>query len=92
MVKVNIGVQSIPAVFAFSKGRPVDGFMGALPDSRYASIGDLPPVIPVFPLRQALLLPRVSLPLNIFEQRYLAMVEPALGNARIIGMVPAKGS
>ncbi|NND50373.1 MAG: peptidase S16, partial [Rhizobiales bacterium] len=44
----------------------------------------------VFPLRQALLLPRASLPLNIFEPRYLAMVEAALGNARIIGMVQPK--
>ena len=44
LVKVNIdenpqiagqlGVQSIPAVFAFSRGRPVDGFMGALPESQ----------------------------------------------------------
>src|SRR3954454_15075350 len=29
-----LGVQSIPAVFAFSKGQPVDGFMGALPESQ----------------------------------------------------------
>src|SRR5215207_10941922 len=29
-----LGVQSIPAVFAFSQGRPVDGFMGALPESQ----------------------------------------------------------
>jgi putative thioredoxin len=44
LVKLNIdehpqipgqmGVQSIPAVFAFQDGRPVDGFMGALPESR----------------------------------------------------------
>ncbi len=29
-----LGVQSIPAVFAFQKGQPVDGFMGALPESQ----------------------------------------------------------
>src|SRR3954451_1522336 len=29
-----LGVQSIPAVFAFSKGQPIDGFMGALPESQ----------------------------------------------------------
>src|SRR5690349_109436 len=29
-----LGVQSIPAVFAFSKGQPVDGFMGALPEGQ----------------------------------------------------------
>jgi putative thioredoxin len=47
LVKLNIddhpeipgqmGIQSIPAVFAFQDGRPVDGFMGALPESRVAA-------------------------------------------------------
>ena len=60
------------------------------PDSAYTSVSDLPATIPVFPLRQALLLPRASLPLNIFEPRYLDMVETALGSARIIGMVQPK--
>jgi putative thioredoxin len=32
-----LGVQSIPAVFAFSKGQPIDGFMGALPESQVKS-------------------------------------------------------
>jgi len=53
----------------------------------YLSPADLPPVIPVFPLTGALLLPRAELPLNIFEPRYLAMVDAALGGARLIGMV-----
>ncbi|MEO0636271.1 MAG: co-chaperone YbbN [Pseudomonadota bacterium] len=35
-----LGVQSIPAVFAFSKGQPIDGFMGALPQSEVASFID----------------------------------------------------
>lgn len=48
---------------------------------------DLPDSIPIFPLAGALLLPRGELPLNIFEPRYLAMVEDALGTARVIGMV-----
>jgi len=47
----------------------------------------LPPVIPVFPLPGALLLPRAQLPLNIFEPRYLAMVDDALVRPRIIGMI-----
>jgi hypothetical protein len=38
---------------------------------RYSTVGDLPVVIPVFPLAGALLLPRTDLPLNIFEPRYL---------------------
>ncbi len=50
LVKINIdahpaiagqlGVQSIPAVFAFDKGRPVDGFMGALPESQVKAFID----------------------------------------------------
>lgn len=43
--------------------------------------------IPIFPLRGAVLLPRAQLPLNIFEPRYLAMTEHALGHGRLIGMV-----
>lgn len=52
---------------------------------------DLPDVIPVFPLPEALLLPRGRLPLNIFEPRYLAMFEDALKTShRFIGMVQPK--
>jgi Lon protease-like protein len=47
----------------------------------------LPPVLPIFPLTGVLLLPRGRLPLNIFEPRYLAMVEDALGAGRMIGMI-----
>lgn len=56
--------------------------------TRWFSIHELPPVIPVFPLEGALLLPRARLPLNIFEPRYLAMVDDALRNDhRLIGMI-----
>jgi len=51
------------------------------------SITELPRVIPVFPLPGALLLPFGKLPLNIFEPRYLAMVEDALAGDRVIGMI-----
>ena len=47
----------------------------------------LPEVIPVFPLSGALLLPRGRLPLNVFEPRYLAMVDTALAGDRIIGII-----
>lgn len=57
---------------------------------------DLPDVLPVFPLRQALLLPRTPLPLHIFEPRYIQMLEDALKTThRLIGMVqpnPCPGS
>jgi Lon protease-like protein len=48
---------------------------------------DLPGVLPVFPLPGALLLPRGQMPLNIFEPRYLAMIDDALGRGRVIGMI-----
>jgi Lon protease-like protein len=48
---------------------------------------DCPDVVPVFPLSGALLLPRGQMPLNIFEPRYLAIVDAALKDARMIGMV-----
>jgi Lon protease-like protein len=49
---------------------------------------DLPEIIPVFPLPGALLLPRGQMPLNVFEPRYLAMVDDALASRhRLIGMI-----
>ena len=53
----------------------------------YKGPADCPPIIPVFPLPGALLLPRGQMPLNIFEPRYLAMVDDALRTERVIGMV-----
>ena len=54
----------------------------------YHNPDDLPEVIPVFPLAGALLLPRGQLPLNIFEPRYLAMIDDALRSGlRLIGMI-----
>jgi Lon protease-like protein len=50
------------------------------------SLEALPRRIPIFPLAGALLLPRTQLPLNIFEPRYLAMVNDAIAGQRMIGM------
>jgi Lon protease-like protein len=47
----------------------------------------LPTEFAVFPLPGALLLPRARLPLNMFEPRYLAMVEDALAAGRMFGMI-----
>ena len=55
-------------------------------NSLYRGPQDLPSEIPVFPLAGALLLPRGELPLNIFEPRYLAMVDDILKGARVIGI------
>ncbi|HEY1612811.1 MAG TPA: LON peptidase substrate-binding domain-containing protein [Rhizomicrobium sp.] len=48
---------------------------------------ELPEILPVFPLTGAVLFPRGQLPLNVFEPRYLTMVDWALAGARVIGMV-----
>lgn len=53
----------------------------------YHKIEELPGVIPVFPLRAALLLPRGEMPLNVFEPRYLQMIDDAIKGHRIIGMI-----
>jgi hypothetical protein len=53
----------------------------------YASVGDLPRTLALFPLPGALLLPRGQMPLNIFEPRYVAMIDAALGGSRLIGMI-----
>jgi uncharacterized protein len=56
--------------------------------TRLFSPADLPAVIPIFPLPGALLLPRARLPLNIFEPRYLAMLDDTLRTEhRLIGMI-----
>jgi uncharacterized protein len=57
-------------------------------NTAYKGPEDLPGVIPVFPLPGALLLPRGQMPLNIFEPRYLAMIDDALrSGVRLIGMI-----
>ena len=53
----------------------------------YRNPGDLPEAIPVFPLPGALLLPRADMPLNIFEPRYVAMIDWALKHERVVGMI-----
>jgi Lon protease-like protein len=57
-------------------------------NSEYHGPGDLPETIPVFPLSGALLLPRGQMPLNIFEPRYLEMVDDSLRDGhRMIGII-----
>jgi hypothetical protein len=58
---------------------------------RYPSIASLPVSVPVFPLRGVIMLPRASLPLNVFEPRYLRMFEDVLAGNRVVGIVqPAR--
>ena len=53
----------------------------------YATPADLPEHIPLFPLAGALLLPFSQRPLNIFEPRYIQMVDDALAGDRLIGLI-----
>jgi Lon protease-like protein len=53
----------------------------------YRLAKDLPTAIPVFPLAGALLLPGGRMPLNIFEPRYLQMIDQAMAGSRLIGMI-----
>ena len=57
-------------------------------NAEYRGPGELPELIAVFPLPGALLLPRGQMPLNIFEPRYLAMIDDAFRDGhRLIGMI-----
>lgn len=53
----------------------------------YRGEPDLPSSVAVFPLEAALLLPGGRMPLNVFEPRYLAMVDEAVAGDRLIGMI-----
>jgi len=54
---------------------------------RFLTLSDLPQTLPVFPLTGVLLLPRSALPLNIYEPRYLEMIDDVLSGNRLIGMI-----
>ena len=56
-------------------------------NASYNRITDLAETLPLFPLSGALLLPGCNMPLNIFEPRYLAMVEAALQGERLVGII-----
>jgi Lon protease-like protein len=56
----------------------------------YHATSDLPPELAVFPLSGALLLPRGQLPLNVFEPRYLAMIDAVMSGSRVIGMIQTR--
>ncbi|RDE08508.1 LON peptidase substrate-binding domain-containing protein [Pelagibacterium lacus] len=59
---------------------------------RPASIADLPESIALFPLSGALLLPGTHRPLNIFEPRFVAMIDDALAGERMIGLIQPRDS
>ena len=60
------------------------------PVSRYRNLDDLPGQLPLFPLRGAILLPRTGLPLNVFEPRYLTMLDTVISTNRLLGIIQPK--
>ena len=53
-------------------------------------IEELPKKIPVFPLSNFIIFPEITVPLNIFEPRYINMVDDSMKNSRMIGMIQPK--
>ena len=55
-------------------------------------ITDLPEIIPVFPLNNFIIFPKTTVPLNIFESRYIKMVDHSMKTNKLIGMIQPKNS
>ena len=53
-------------------------------------IEDLPKIIPVFPLSNFIIFPNTAVPLNIFEPRYIDMINDSMKNNKLIGMIQPK--
>ena len=52
---------------------------------------ELPKILPVFPLSNFIIFPRTTVPLNIFEPRYIQMIDESIKSNRMIGMIQPKG-
>ena len=53
---------------------------------------DLPKKIPIFPLSNFIIFPKTSVPLNIFEPRYVEMINESMKSNKLIGMIQPKNS
>ncbi len=53
---------------------------------------DLPKIIPVFPLSNFIIFPQTTIPLNIFEPRYIEMINDSLGANKLIGLIQPKNN
>ena len=51
---------------------------------------DLPKIIPIFPLSNFIIFPKTTVPLNIFEPRYIEMINDSMKNDKFIGMIQPK--
>ena len=54
-------------------------------------MNDYPKIIPIFPLSGVIYFPKTNLPLNVFEQRYLHLVDDAYKKDKLMGMVQSRG-
>ncbi|KAA0969657.1 ATP-dependent protease [Aureimonas fodinaquatilis] len=61
--------------------------MGQAGNLNYTRVEEVPETVPVLPLEGALLLPGGQMPLNIFEPRYVAMIDDAFASERVIGII-----
>ena len=52
----------------------------------------LPPTIPIFPLSNFIIFPNTTVPLNIFEPRYIQMIDDSMKSHRMIGMIQPRKS
>ena len=53
---------------------------------------ELPKIIPVFPLSNFIIFPKTTVPLNIFEPRYIDMINDSMKSNKLIGMIQPKSS
>ena len=53
---------------------------------------ELPKTIPIFPLSNFILFPKTTVPLNIFEPRYIDMINDSMKSNKIVGMIQPKNS
>ncbi len=54
------------------------------------NLKDLPNIIPVFPLSNFIIFPKTAVPLNIFEPRYIEMINDSMNSNKLIGMIQPK--
>ena len=55
-------------------------------------VNNLPKEIPIFPLSNFIIFPKTTVPLNIFEPRYIEMIDDAMKENRLVGMIQPKKS
>ena len=53
---------------------------------------ELPNIIPIFPLSNFIIFPKTTVPLNIFEPRYVKMIDDSMKSNKFIGMIQPKNS